>query len=163
MGNGIAKPEDFRRELDGRVEPPVRVVLPTSGLTVKLRRPSPMWFLFHGHLPISLAARQSAAGEAPKGSRGALQSAEEFVEFSKWMVELLSEVFVGPKLSLRPGPEEISPEWLAEEDVNFIIRWAVGEVEAQVTGESGQGNECDSENSPRSPAGDLAEFRRTAS
>jgi len=125
--NGIAKPEHFRQAAQARKESErlERLVLPKSQYAVVLRRPTPMWFLFHGHLPLSLAARQSG------GEGGAtIQTAEEFVQFSRWMVDLLTEVFAGPKLSLHPGPDEISPEWLDEDDVNFIIRWAVGEVAA---------------------------------
>jgi hypothetical protein len=145
--NGVAKPEDFRRAAESRkaeTQAAERVVLPKSGHPVMLRRPTPMWFLFHGHLPMSLAARQSAAA----GSVAAIQTAEELVEFSKWIVELLGEVFVRPGLSLDPGAEEISPEWLPEEDVNFIIRWAVGEVTTDGT--------------RGSASHDLAEFRGTA-
>jgi hypothetical protein len=143
--NRTATAEDFRRAAEARraeEQLPERVVLPNSGYAVVLRRPTPMWFLFHGHLPMSLAARQSDAA-------GTIQSAEEFIEFSKWMVELLGEVFVAPKLSLNPGADEISPEWLGEEDVNFIIRWAVGEVTADATSASG--------------SRDLARFRGKAS
>ncbi len=131
-GNHIAKPEDFRQAAEERkaeMQAPQRVVLPKSDLAVILRRPTPLWFLFHGSLPMSLAAKQSR-GEAGMSSSVAatLETAEEFIEFSKWMVDLLREVFVEPRLSLAPGANEISPEWLDEDDVNFIIRWAVGEV-----------------------------------
>jgi hypothetical protein len=147
MENHIARAEDIRKAAQARraeVQAPERVVLPESGYAVVLRRPTPMWFLFHGYLPMSLAARQQA-GAGDTEVRGTIQTAEEFVEFSKWIVDLLSEVFVGPKLSLNPGDGEISPEWLTEEDVNFIIRWAVGEVTAEGSGASG--------------VRDLAEFR----
>ncbi len=125
--NHIATANDFRQVAEARkaeTQTPERVVLPKSGLGVMLRRPTPYWFLFRGRLPMSLAAKQST----PADGGGAIQTAEEFIEFSKWIVELLCEVFVEPKLSMAPGTNEISPEWLAEEDVNFIIRWAVGEV-----------------------------------
>jgi hypothetical protein len=126
--NGITSADNFRKRAETRkveTQPCERVVLPHSRFPVLLRRPTPMWFLFHGHLPMSLAGKQSGA---PAGAGGPIQTAEEFVAFSKWIVDLLSEVFVGPKVCLNPGTDEISPEWLAEEDVNFIIRWAVGEV-----------------------------------
>jgi hypothetical protein len=150
--NGVAKPEDFRRAAESRkaeTQAAERVMLPESRHAVMLRRPTPMWFLFHGHLPMSLAARQSAPKhQGAAGGAAAIQTAEELAEFSSWIVELLSEVFVRPRLSLNPGAEEISPEWLPEEDVNFIIRWAVGEV-ATDPDQIGAGH-------------DLAEFRRTA-
>jgi len=37
-------------------------------------------------------------------------------------------VLVEPRVSRDPGPDEIPPELLDSEDVNFIIRWAYGEV-----------------------------------
>jgi hypothetical protein len=98
MDNGIACPEDFKRAAEARrteEQLPERVVLPNSGYAVLLRKPTPMWFLFHGHLPMSLAARQSSAAGH---TAGVIQTTEEFVEFSKWMVELLGEVFVSPRL-----------------------------------------------------------------
>ena len=149
--NGVAKPEDFRRAAEQRkaeTQAAERVMLPESRHAVMLRRPTPMWFLFHGHLPMSVAARQSAPAGGAAGGAAAIQTAEELAEFSSWIVELLSEVFVRPRLSLNPGAEEISPEWLPEEDVNFIIRWAVGEVTTDPD-QIGAGH-------------DLAEFRRTA-
>ncbi len=112
-GNSIARAEDFRQAAEARRaegQTPERLKLPKSALQVVLRRPSLMWFLFHGHLPVSLAARQSGAG---------------------W-----------------PGADDISPEWLAEEDVNFIIRWALGEVVGSGSADS----------SPH----DLAQFRGKA-
>lgn len=138
MENQIATVDDFKRAAETRRQEPERlerVALPRSGYAVLLRRPTPLWFLFHGHLPVSLAAKQQGGG-GDTAAR-ALQGAEEFVEFSKWIVELLSEVFVRPRLSLDPGAEEISPAWLDEDDVNFIIRWAVGEVAAEGSSASG--------------------------
>jgi len=146
-GNSIARAEDFRQAAEAQRaegQAPERLKLPKSALQVVLRRPSLMWFLFHGHLPVSLAARQSGAG----GNESPFQNAEEFVEFSKWIVDLLSEAFVSPRLSLTPGADDISPEWLAEEDVNFIIRWALGEVVGSGSADS----------SPH----DLAQFRGKA-
>ncbi len=120
--NGVATPEEFRKAADSAKVAPDRVVLPKSGLAVMLRRPTSLWFLFNGRLPMSLAARRQ------QGGTGQIETAEQFIEFSKWMVKLLEEVFVEPKLSLDPGVNEISPEWLDDEDANFIVRWAVGEV-----------------------------------
>lgn len=130
--NGIASSENFRKAAEARkadLQVPERVVLPKSGHAVVLRRPTPMWFLFHGRLPMSLAAKRSDSGGAQLAAP--LQSAEQFIEFANWIVDLLREVFVGPKLSLHPGTGEISPDWLAEEDLNFIMRWAVGEVTSE--------------------------------
>jgi hypothetical protein len=145
--NDMAKPDDFRRAAEARraeSQAVEQVVLPKSGFHVALRRPALMWFLFHGRLPVSLAARQSLEG----GNSKCIETADEFVEFSNWVVDLLREVFVTPRLALNPREGEISPEWLAEEDLNFIIRWAVGEV-ASAGGNGSSGH-------------DLAEFRAKA-
>ena len=123
--NGLASAEDFQSAAQARGEVE-RIVLPKSGLNVMLRRPSPMWFLFHGLLPASLAAR-IAAGETR------IDTVEDLRTLADWMVPLLREVFVQPRLTLDPGPGEISPDLLDLEDASFVIRWSVGEV----AGESG--------------------------
>lgn len=155
MENHIAKPEDFRQAAEVRKSDDAqleRVVLPKSQYAVMLRRPTPMWFLLHGHLPLSLAARNQGTGDREQAT--VIETPEDFVQFSRWMVDLLTEVFVGPKLSLHPGPNEISPEWLDEDDVNFIIRWAVGEVAAARSASNGA-----STGSEASRSHDLAPFR----
>lgn len=118
--NGVASAEDFQLAARERGEPE-RIVLPKSGLKVMLRRPSPMWFLFHGLLPASLAARV-------EGRQTRMESIEDIRTLADWMVPLLREVFVQPRLQLEPGPGEISPDLLDVEDASFVIRWAVGEV-----------------------------------
>ena len=123
--NGIATTEDFRQAAAAKAEPE-RVVLPKLGKAVLLRRPSPMWFVFRGRLPQSLAVR--ALPEAGCPNLGGANAAEDLLRLADWMVALLEEVFVEPRVSLHPGPGEISPELLDSEDVNFIIRWAYGEV-----------------------------------
>ena len=129
--NGLASAEDFRSAASARGAPET-VVLPKSGLKVLLRRPSPMWFLFRGLLPASLAARLDGAG-------GRIGRADDLRALAEWMVPLLQEVFVEPRLALEPGPGEISPDLLDLDDAGFVIRWAVGEVASE--------------------AGDLAGFR----
>ncbi|HEV2178565.1 MAG TPA: hypothetical protein VGW33_15370 [Terriglobia bacterium] len=147
MENHIASAEDFR-EANGRGEPE-RVVLPKLGRAVLLRRPTPMWFLFHGQLPTSLAARAQNGG--PGAGSAFVQTAEDLRALADWMVPLLQEVFVQPRLSTNPGPGEISPELLDMEDANFVIRWAVGEI--QGTGDRGQGT------GGAGPTNDLGAFR----
>lgn len=124
--NGVASAEDFELAAQERGEPE-RIVLPKSGLKVILRRPSPMWFLFHGLLPASLAARV-------EGGQTHIESTDEIRALADWMVPLLREVFVQPRLKLEPGPGEISPDLLDLEDASFVIRWAVGEV-AEASGD----------------------------
>lgn len=140
--NHIATPQDFQtaHEIDRRVE---RVVLPKLGKTVLMRRPSPLWFIFRGQLPQSLAAAALGA-QSPEGG-AALKSADDLQKLAGWVTELLSEVMLQPRVSLSPGPGEIPPDLIADEDLNFIIRWAMGEVT--------------SEGRDDSSVGDLARFR----
>lgn len=142
MENHIATSQDFKTafELDRRVE---RVTLPKLGKPVLMRRPSPLWFVFRGQLPATLAmAETSTETEAQHG----IHTPQEAQTLAGWIVDILSEVMVQPRVSLSPGPDEIPPDLLADEDLNFIIRWAVGEV----VHEGGNG----------SPARDLAPFRQ---
>ncbi len=134
--NGIARAEDFLALRDAATAE--RVVLPKLGKAVLLRRPTPMWFLFRGQLPATLA------GRLQDGS-ASFNTVEDFQALATWVVPLLSHVFVEPGLSLHPGAGEISPDLLDIEDASFVIRWAVGEV----TSEGGNALSV----------GDLAEFR----
>jgi hypothetical protein len=120
--NHIANEEDFRRAAKAQAGAE-RVVLPKLGKAVLLRRPSPMWFVFRGRLPQSLSANLfSASGQ------NVASSVEELNLLADWIVALLGEVMVQPRVSAEPGPGEIAPELLDVEDVNYIIRWAYGEV-----------------------------------
>ena len=121
--NGFASSDDFLFASRQRGTPE-SVVLPKSGLKVLLRRPSPMWFLFRGLLPASLAVRL-------EGGRAQLETVEDLRVLAEWMVPLLGEVFVEPRLALEPGPGEISPDLLDLEDASFVVRWAVGEVASE--------------------------------
>jgi hypothetical protein len=125
ISNGIATAADFRRAAeDSAFEPEKCIVLPKSGLAVILRRPKPVAFtLFAARLPSSLAARVQAGGT---GSDPA--SAEELVALSRFWTGIFQEMFVQPKISLTPGPHEIHPAWIPNEDANFLIRWAAGEI-----------------------------------
>ncbi len=120
--NHIANEEDFRRAAKAQAGEE-RVVLPKLGKAVLLRRPSPMWFVFRGRLPQSLSANLfSASGQ------NVASTVEELNLLADWIAALLGEVMVQPRVSAEPGPGEIPPELLDVEDVNFIIRWAYGEV-----------------------------------
>jgi hypothetical protein len=134
--NHLATPEDFRQAAQAHQAQPERIVLPRLGRAVLMRRPSPMWFVFRGRLPQSLAIRAfpGVAGSsdlAPSldGAAGASgNAAEELKLLADWILTLLEEVMVSPRVSLEPRADEISPDLLDAEDVNFIIRWAYGEV-----------------------------------
>ena len=120
--NHIANEEDFRRAAKAQAGPE-RVVLPKLGKAVLLRRPSPMWFVFRGRLPQSLSANLFS-----DSGQNVASTVEELNLLADWIVALLREVMVQPRVSAEPGPGEIAPELLDVEDVNFIIRWAYGEV-----------------------------------
>jgi hypothetical protein len=131
--NHIATAEDFRQAAERRDGETERVVLPRLGKAVMMRHPAPMWFIFRGRLPQSLAVRAfpAAAGSSGSvaGSDGTSGNAlEELAQLAGWIIALLEEVMVSPRVSMTPGPGEISPDLLDAEDVNFIIRWAYGEV-----------------------------------
>src|SRR5579863_8131865 len=100
MENHIATAQDFKTalELDQRVE---RVILPKLGKSVLMRRPSPLWFVFRGQLPQSLAV--AAAISRTEGTP-AVQTAEDAQALARWITDLLSEVMVQPRISLSPGP-----------------------------------------------------------
>jgi len=130
--NSIAKPQDFEALRDAT--PAERVVLPKLGKAVLLRRPTPMWFLFRGQLPATLAARL-------QGGPASLGAMEDFQALLNWAVPLLSHIFVEPRLSLHPAAGEISPDLLDIEDASFVIRWAVGEIQGAGNGGEGLTND----------------------
>lgn len=140
--NGVASVDDFRSAANARGTPE-RLILPKSGLKVILRRPNPMWFLFHGLLPASLANRVA-------GGQARIESVEDLRALADWMVPLLSEVFVEPRLTLEPGPGSISPDLLDLEDATFVVRWAVGEVASEA---GDLANFCDGQASLAAGAG----------
>src|SRR5487761_649708 len=80
--NHIASASDFRsaREVDHKVE---RVVLPQLGKAVLMRRPAPLWFIFRGQLPQSLAVRAS-------GETGGPRAVEDVLRLGRWISELPS-------------------------------------------------------------------------
>ena len=146
--NGLATVEDFRRAAQAREAHAERVVLPKLGKAVLLRRPTPVWFVFRGRLPQSLAARVLGLGSNFGGERTA--SAAELAELADWIITLLQETLVEPRISLHPGPGEIPPELLDIEDVNFILRWAYGELGTEAEGSAAS---LESFRAEREPAG----------
>ncbi|MGH9358557.1 MAG: hypothetical protein ACRD1O_05215 [Terriglobia bacterium] len=118
---GLARPHDFAAFRDSAAKAQ-RVTLPKLGKAVLLRRPSPLWFVFHQCLPQTLAAEIVGASQEP------VRTAEDVAKLADWITTLLSEVMVEPRVSLHPGPEEISPDIIADEDLNFLLRWSMGEV-----------------------------------
>ena len=120
----LATAEDFQlRKAKATKKTIEDVTLPESGLTVRLARPSPMWFMIHGLLPASLAARLS-------GGSTTIETVDDLRALSSWMVPLLLETFVSPALSLNPGPGQIAPEVLGIADATYVVKWALGETVA---------------------------------
>ncbi len=113
MQDGVAKPEDFRSAFEQR-EKAVRVTLPVSGLPVLARRLSPL------RLMIQSDRLQAINLETA--------TAEERVEFARIYVSTIQEILIEPRLSLTPGPNEIDPNWLPEEDAQYLFKWGVGVI-----------------------------------
>ena len=111
--NGVAKPEDFRRAYEQRSEA-VRLVLPKSGFPVLVRRLSPLRVLMQSE-KLGAINFETATNE-------------ERAEFARVMLRTIEEVLIHPRLSLTPGPAEIDPNWLPEEDAAFLFRWGLGAV-----------------------------------
>jgi hypothetical protein len=61
-------------------------------------------------------------------------TALELTELADWIIAILQETLVEPRVSLNPGPGEIPPELLDIEDVNFVLRWAYGELGTEAEG-----------------------------
>jgi len=117
--NGIATAEDFKAVME--FGPAERVTLPKLGKPVLLRRPSPMWMLFNGRLPVTLAAKQA-------GAQAGKANVEEIMSSAQWMFHLLQNVMVKPRCVMNPvASDEISPDMMQMEDVVFIMGWAAGE------------------------------------
>jgi hypothetical protein len=160
--NGIALAEEFRKAAE-RTNPPERVVLPKSGLAVLLRRPTTfaVWMLDQ-----RLAELQSpvASGQLPEGETGNRQPATgNYVQWRDTVRRAVEEAMVQPKLSLTPGPNEIHPSWLPEEDQVFVLRWVRGLIGPDGTDlvekffrESGGGGSRTAPTDPGAGGGDLA-------
>lgn len=114
MNDGIAKPEDFRRAYEQR-EQAVRIVLPKSGLAVLARKLSPLRSLM----------QSDEAGQLD------ISKPEDARRFSQLFLSTLKEALILPRFSLTPGPDEIDPNWLPQEDADFLFKWAVGLMTAE--------------------------------
>jgi hypothetical protein len=130
--NGLASAADFRAlASENCFGEPERVQLPKCGLAVMLRRPKAAAFALVRHgLPTAVAAAlmgqdaetRDFADLPPDEQR------EKILAISAFWHRMMTRMFVSPGLSLTPGPDEISPDWIPEEDVEFLMRWARGEV-----------------------------------
>jgi hypothetical protein len=133
----------------------VEVKLP-SGMTIKARRPGPMQLALWGRLPFSLTA--VVAGGNGEASRTAQETA---AEVSKFLRNLLLHCCVYPRISLDPhGEGEILPTDIDDEDLSFIVQWAMRTEESsdlesfrgKRTDVGGRGNGKDVGSAPVEPA-----------
>ena len=122
----LASAVDFRNRIKDEdcYEPAREVMLPKSEMWVLLRKPKPLAYTLLG---APLPGMPQADTESLSEDQSDM-SAEETARVAGWLAALWGKVFAYPKLSLRPEPEEIHPDWIPEEDQKFIWRWIRGEV-----------------------------------
>lgn len=97
----------------------VELTLP-SGMVIKARRPGPMQIAAWDKLPM-----------LPTGGGAGGASAADMAAIATFMRELLVYCCLEPGVSVTPGPEEIHPREIAEEDWTYILRWAMRLEEAE--------------------------------
>ncbi len=150
--NGIAKAEDFKIAVErASVE---RVVLPASGLAVLLCRPPIFAALRMGREGTELQNRITEA--KPEEIKS-----EDIMAFSDWLNATLTRLFVQPRFSGAPKPDEIGLGDILVDDLKYIFRWLRGEVFSAGNRESGVGNGEDPNSqfpTPDSHTEDLAPF-----
>jgi len=129
--NGIAKAEDFKIAVErASVE---RVVLPVSGLAVLLCRPPIFAALRMGREGTELQNRITEA--KPEEIKS-----EDIMAFSDWLNATLTRLFVQPRFSDAPKPDEIGLGDILVDDLKYIFRWLRGEVFSAGSRDSGLGN-----------------------
>ncbi len=120
--NGIATASDFKQAMVASFGNPEAITLPKLGKPVLLRRPSEMWWLFNGRLPITMASKMARVQTDAKAQ------VEDIVDSAEWIFHVLQAIMVMPKCVLRPmKDDEISPDMVDLEDATFMVRWASGE------------------------------------
>ncbi len=118
-GNGIAKPEDFKRALErSSIE---RIDLPASGLSVLLCRPPIFAALAIGREGTQLQSRITDA-------KADEIRPEDIEAFTTWLNGTLTRLFVQPRFSAAPQTDEIGLGDILMDDLKFIFRWLRGEV-----------------------------------
>lgn len=101
------------RRAAASAEEAVKLTLP-SGLEIKARRPSPLQYAMWERLPLELARM---AGEP---DAAAAMSDEDAVELARRTRELIEWCWVAPRLG-----SEIQPREIPDEDLNFVLGWAM--------------------------------------
>ncbi len=124
----LASAADFRNDVkeEDCYEAAREVFLPKAQKWVLLRKPKPLAYTLLG-APLPGLPEEEIEPAVPSGAKTEM-SAEEAVQVAGWLTRLWSKVFVHPKLSRIPGPDEIHPNWIPPDDVQFLWRWIRGEV-----------------------------------
>ncbi len=94
-----------------------------SGAEILARRPGPSWFAAQQRLPVGLAA-------AATGVQGGDPSDEQIADMIGFLRRVMEYSVLDPAISLTPGPDEMHPSEIPDEDSAYIIRWAMRGVEA---------------------------------
>jgi len=117
--NGIASAEDFRRVVErSNVE---WVVLPVSGLRVRLCRPPVFAALAMGRAGTLLQARVTDV-KPEEIKMGDVEA------FTSWLTETLTRLFVEPRFASVPEIGQIGLADILIDDLKYIFRWLRGEV-----------------------------------
>ena len=127
----IASAEDFARAAGGVRSNRSEILTLPSGLRVRASQPEPLaWIRTVGRLPQGLAVAMLG------GDSGAARasSPEEVVRFSQWVVDLVEQVVIEPRIRRNPGPGEVDPALISDPDLKYLIRYAGGEIPAQGRG-----------------------------
>src|SRR5579872_5631889 len=98
---GMATADDFLKARE--FEPTERLRLPKLGKDILVRRPQPLYFVLRDRLPATLAGKITGGPDANHKER-----AEALIEGARFMYEILRDVMVEPKVSLRPEPGAVS-------------------------------------------------------
>ena len=121
----LSSAADFRNGVkeEDCYEPAREIFLPKSEKWVLLRKPKPLAYTLLGAPLPGIPAEDAEASEGQSE-----MTSEETAQVAGWLAKLWGKVFAHPKLSLKPGVDEIHPDWIPEEDQQFIWRWIRGEV-----------------------------------
>jgi hypothetical protein len=126
MSNTLSTAADFRKKHEAHTAQDAETLVLPSGLTVRAHRPSPDWWLRHlGRMPQGLAVRVSSQPTEP-----AMPTSDDMIEFAQYTIAILAEVVVRPKIRNHPGPQDIDPNWITDEDFQFLMQYARGEIAA---------------------------------
>ena len=99
-----------------------------SGMTILARRPGPAFVANYARLPLTLASKLSEDQPLAVGSTRESSDQPGFAEFLR---DLLVYTVVEPGISLTPTPDQVHPRDIPNEDVEFIIGWALRRHEAE--------------------------------